>query len=62
VLLTKAEAEARTGDAHAARVTLAHAEKLVESLPDAQGSERMRGAIVAKRKALFEPATASAGP
>ena len=59
VLLTKAEAEARSGDSHAARVTLAHAEKLVESLPDAQRSEGMRGAIVAKRKALFEPATAS---
>src|SRR5262249_74264 len=62
VLLTKAEAEARTGDAHAARVTLAHAEKLVESLPDALRSKRMKGAIAAKRKAPFEPATAPRAP
>lgn len=58
VLLTKAEAEARTGDSHAARVTLARAEKLVNSLPPAQRSSRMVGAIAAKRKALFEPPTA----
>jgi tetratricopeptide (TPR) repeat protein len=59
VLLTKAEAEARTGDAHAARVTLARAEKLVDELPAAQRSEGMKGAIASKRKALFEPPTAS---
>jgi len=34
----------------------------VEALPDAQRNERMRGAVAAKRKALFEPATASAEP
>jgi tetratricopeptide (TPR) repeat protein len=58
VLLTKAEAEARTGDAHAARVTLARAEKLVDSLPATQRSDAMRGAIASKRKALFASPTA----
>ncbi|HZX41155.1 MAG TPA: hypothetical protein VFE93_04900, partial [Myxococcaceae bacterium] len=58
VLLVRAEAEARVGDAHAARVTLARAEKLVNELPAAQWNASMHTAIAAKRKALFEPATA----
>jgi hypothetical protein len=59
VLHTAGAAVARTGDAHAARVTLARAEKLVDELPAAQRSEGMKGAIASKRKALFEPPTAS---
>ena len=58
VLLLRAEAEARVGDAHAARVTLARAEKLVNELPPAQFHASMSIAIAAKRKALFEPPTA----
>jgi len=59
VLLVRAEAEARVGDSHAARVTLARAEKLVNELPPAQWHASMVTAIAAKRKALFEPSTAS---
>ena len=59
VLLVKAEAEARVGDSHAARVTLARAQKLVDELAPAQRSASMHAAIAAKRKALFEPPTAS---
>jgi thioredoxin-like negative regulator of GroEL len=59
VLLIRAEAEARIGDAHAARVTLARAEKLVNELAPAQRTASMRTAIAAKRKTLFEPPTAS---
>ena len=59
VLLVRAEAEARVGDAHAARVTLARAEKLVNELPPALFHASMQTAIAAKRKALFEPPTAS---
>ena len=51
--------EARVGDAHAARVTLARAEKLVNELPPAQFHASMSTAIASKRKALFEPPTAS---
>jgi hypothetical protein len=58
VLLVRAEAEARVGDAHAARVTLARAEKLVNELPPAQFHASMSMAIASKRKALFEPSTA----
>ena len=58
VLLVRAEAEARVGDAHAARVTLARAEKLVNELPPAQFHASMSTAIASKRKALFEPSTA----
>ena len=58
ILLVKAEAEARVGDAHAARVTLARAEKLLNELSPAQRSVSMRTAIATKRKALFEPPTA----
>ena len=61
VLLIRAEAEARIGDSHAARVTLARAEKLVNELPGAQRTVSMHVAIGAKRKALFEPPTASRG-
>jgi len=61
VLLTRAEAEARVGDAHAARVTLARAEKLVNELPPAQFNASMSIAIASKRKALFEPPTALRG-
>lgn len=59
VLLIRAEAEARVGDSHAARVTLARAERLVEDLSPGQRHASMRTAIAAKRKALFEPPTAS---
>jgi hypothetical protein len=59
VLLIRAEAEMRVGDSHAARVTLARAEKVVNELPPAQWHASMRTAIAAKRKALFEPPTAS---
>ena len=59
VLLVRAEAEARVGDAHAARVTLARAEKLVNELPPAQFHASMSIAIASKRKALFEAPTAS---
>jgi tetratricopeptide (TPR) repeat protein len=62
VLLVRAEAEARVGDSHAARVTLARAEKLVNELSPAQWNASMHTAIAAKRKALFEPPTASRGP
>jgi len=62
VLLVRAEAEARVGDSHAARVTLARAEKLVNELPPAQWHASMHAAIAAKRKALFEPPTALRGP
>ena len=62
VLLVRAEAEARVGDSHAARVTLARAEKLVNELPAAQFHASMNTAIAAKRKALFEPPTASRLP
>ena len=58
VLLVRAEAEARVGDSHAARVTLARAEKLVNELPPPQRHTSMHTAIAAKRKALFEPPTA----
>jgi tetratricopeptide (TPR) repeat protein len=58
VLLVRAEAEARVGDSHAARVTLARAEKLVNELPPAQFHASMSMAIASKRKALFEPPTA----
>jgi tetratricopeptide (TPR) repeat protein len=59
VLLLRAEAEARVGDSHAARVTLARAEKLVNELPPALFNASMSIAIAMKRKALFEPPTAS---
>jgi thioredoxin-like negative regulator of GroEL len=59
VLLVRAEAEARVGDAHAARVTLARAERLVNELPPAQFHTSMSIAIAAKRKVLLEPPTAS---
>lgn len=59
VLLVRAEAEARIGDSHAARVTLARAEKLVNELGAAQRTASMHAAIAAKRKALFEAPTAS---
>ena len=59
VLLIRAEAEARIGDSHAARVTLARAEKLVNELAAPQRTASMHAAIAAKRKALFEPSTAS---
>jgi hypothetical protein len=59
VLLVRAEAEARVGDSHAARVTLARAEKLVNELPPALWHASMATAIASKRKALFEPPTAS---
>ena len=59
VLLVRAEAEARVGDSHAARVTLARAEKMVEEMPPALRTASMRTAIAAKRKALFELPTAS---
>ena len=59
VLLLRAEAEARVGDAHSARVTLARAEMLVNELPPAQFHASMSNAIAAKRKALFESPTAS---
>jgi tetratricopeptide (TPR) repeat protein len=59
VLLLRAEAEARVGDAHAARVTLARAEKLVNELPPAQFHASMSIAVASKRKALFEAPTAS---
>ncbi|MGZ6028659.1 MAG: thioredoxin family protein [Myxococcaceae bacterium] len=59
VLLIRSEAEARIGDSHAARVTLARAENLVNELSAAQRSASMHAAIAAKRKALFEPPTAS---
>lgn len=59
VLLVRAEAEARVGDSHAARVTLARAEKLVHELSPSQRTASMSTAITAKRKALFEPPTAS---
>jgi len=62
VLLVKAEAEARVGDSHAARVTLARAEKVVDELSPALRTASMRTAIAAKRKALFEPPTASRMP
>jgi hypothetical protein len=60
-LLIRAEAEARVGDAHAARVTLARAERLVNELPPAQFNASMSISIAAKRKALFEPPTALRG-
>ncbi|HEY1905277.1 MAG TPA: thioredoxin family protein [Myxococcaceae bacterium] len=60
VLLVRAEAEARVGDSHAARVTLARAEKLVNELPPALWHASMATAIASKRKTLFEPPTASA--
>ena len=47
------------GDSHAARVTLARAEKLVNELPPALWHASMGTAIASKRKALFEPPTAS---
>jgi thioredoxin-like negative regulator of GroEL len=62
VLLVKAEAEARVGDSHAARVTLARAERLVDELSPAQRTASMRTAIASKRKALFEAPSASRMP
>ena len=62
VLLVRAEAEARVGDSHAARVTLARAEKLVQELSPAQRTAAMTVAIEAKRKALFESSTATRLP
>ena len=59
VLLIRAEAEARVGDSHAARVTLAKAERFVSELPPAHRNASMQTAIATKRKALFEPPTAS---
>ena len=57
VLLTKAEAEAGTGDSHAARVTLARAEKLVAVAPahpaqrpdDGRHRRQAQGALRARR-------------
>ncbi len=59
VLLTLSEAEARIGDSHAARVTLARAERLVNELSAAQRTASMHSAIATKRRVLFEPPTAS---
>ena len=59
VLLIKAEAQVGAGDAHAARATLARAEQFVQKLPATQRTPRMQAAIANKRKALFEPPTAS---
>jgi hypothetical protein len=59
VLRVRAAPEPRVGDSHAARVTLARAEKLVNELPPAQFNASMSIAIAMKRKALFEPPTAS---
>lgn len=54
VLLTKAEAEAALGDRSGAQATLARADELVASLPEAQRGAWMTGAIASKRKALLQ--------
>jgi thiol-disulfide isomerase/thioredoxin len=54
VLLTKAEAQAALGDRAAAKTTLARADELVASLPDAQRGTWMVSAIDSKRKALLQ--------
>jgi thiol-disulfide isomerase/thioredoxin len=54
VLLTKAEAQAALGDRTAAKTTLARADELVASLPDAQRGPWMASAIDSKRKALLQ--------
>ncbi|MGO9063532.1 MAG: thioredoxin family protein [Myxococcaceae bacterium] len=54
VLLTKAEAQAALGDKAAARATLARADELVTSLPQAQRGPWMASAIESKRKALLQ--------
>jgi thioredoxin-like negative regulator of GroEL len=54
VLLTKAEAQAALGDKAGAKATLAHAEELVTSLPEAQRGPWMVSAIDSKRKALLQ--------
>ncbi len=54
VLLTKAEAQAATGDKAAAQATLARADELVASLPQAQRGPWMASAIESKRKALLQ--------
>ena len=53
VLLTKAEAQAALGDRAGAKATLARADELVASLPDAQRGPWMVSAIDSKRKALL---------
>ncbi len=54
VLLTKAEAQAALGDKTAAHATLARADELVASLPEAQRGPWMASAIESKRKALLQ--------
>ncbi len=54
VLLTKAEAQAALGDRTGAKATLARADELVASLPDAQRGPWMVSAIDSKRKALLQ--------
>ncbi len=54
VLLTKAEAQAALGDRTGAKTTLARADELVASLPDAQRGPWMASAIDSKRKALLQ--------
>jgi len=54
VLLTKAEAQAATGDKAAAQATLARADELVASLPQSQRGAWMASAIASKRKALLQ--------
>jgi thioredoxin-like negative regulator of GroEL len=54
VLLTKAEAQAALGDRAGAKATLARADELVASLPEAQRGPWMVSAIDSKRKALLQ--------
>jgi thioredoxin-like negative regulator of GroEL len=54
VLLTKAEAQAALGDRAGAKATLARADEVVASLPEAQRGPWMVSAIDSKRKALLQ--------
>jgi thiol-disulfide isomerase/thioredoxin len=54
ILLIKAEAEAALGNKGAAKATLARADELVASLPEAQRGPWMVSAIDSKRKALLQ--------
>jgi tetratricopeptide (TPR) repeat protein len=54
VLLTKAEAQAALGDRAAAKATLARADEVVASLPEAQRGTWMGSSIDSKRKALLQ--------